>query len=101
MIASRPWRSASGIFASMPPGRVPGVRVLPPVPGRNPPGFSRHPFRGDPRVEAFPAPDPVPVLLDAVPVKRVAAEGRLDAVRGRETEIVVVENVVVRAPLPR
>ena len=43
----------------------------------------------------------MPAILDAIEEKRVAAEGRFDAVGDRIAEVVVDELVVVRPALPR
>src|SRR5688572_14233604 len=60
----------------------------------------RETVRHDPRLEAVTAPQAVIISFGDVREERVAAERGLHPVGGRETEIVRIEHVVVRATLP-
>src|SRR5262249_3804181 len=55
----------------------------------------------DPRIEAVSAPDSVVAADDTILHEEVTAERRFDSVRRRVAEVILVDDVVVRSPLPR
>ena len=87
------------IAVESPMNRLPTMRVLLAVLDRDAITIVREAVGDDARVKTVPAPQSVVVPLGDVRDERVAAERGLHPVGRRETEIVRVEHVVVRAAL--